>query len=99
MVYSIYLHGAGAYGRNNWITNFAQSRLIEVSEETGGYAYSLGFTDPVTIAPFLKDFQSRLDNQYRVTIETPSEKGVQPVKLRGVLGGLKIEGPTRIFVR
>jgi hypothetical protein len=99
MVYSIYLRGAGLYGRTDWVTNLAQSRLIKVSEETGGHAYSLGFTDPVTITPFLKDFQDRLNNQYRVTIEALNDKGVQPVKLRTELRGLKIEGPTQVYVR
>jgi len=99
VVYSIYLRGAGLYGRSAWVTNFAQSRLSEVSQETGGYAYFQGFTDPVSISPFLKDFQDRLDNQYRVTIEALSEKGVQPVKLRTELPGLKIQGPTHIYVQ
>jgi hypothetical protein len=49
--------------------------------------------------PFLKDFQDRLDNQYRMTIEALNDKGVQPVKLRTELRGLKIEGPTRVYVR
>jgi len=99
MVYSIYLRGAGFYGRSAWVTNFAQSRLIEVSDETGGYAYFEGFTDPVSISPFLKDFQDRLDNQYQVTIEALRQKGVQPVKLRTELPGLKIQGPSHIYVR
>lgn len=99
MVYSIYLRGAGSYGLSARVTNFAQSRLMEVSEETGGYAYFLGFTDPVTISPFLHDFQDRLDNQYRVTIGALNEKGVQPVKLRTELPGLKVQAPTHIFVR
>ena len=99
MVYSIYLRGAGLYGRSDWVTNFAQSRLSEVSEETGGHSYFLGFTDPVTISPFLKNLRDRLDNQYRVTIEAWNEKGVQPVKLRSELRGLKIEGPTQVYVR
>jgi hypothetical protein len=99
MVYSIYLRGAGLYDRSDWATNFAQSRLIEVSQETGGYAYFQGFTDPVTISPFLKDFQERLENQYQVTIEALNEKGVQPVKLRTEVPGLKIQGPTHIYVR
>src|SRR5580700_7367313 len=80
MVYSIYLRGAGFYGQSAWVTNFAQSRLTEVSDETGGYAYFQGFTDPVSISPFLKDFQDRLDNQYQVTIEALRQKGVRPVK-------------------
>ncbi len=99
LVYSIYLRGAGLYGRSGWVTNFAQSHLIEVSQETGGHAYFQGFTDPVTISPFLKDFQDRLENQYQVTIEALNEKGVQPVKLRTEAPGLKIEGPTHIYVR
>jgi hypothetical protein len=99
MVYSIYLRGAGFYGQSGWVTNFAQSRLIEVSEETGGNAYFQGFSDPVTISPFLKDFRDRLENQYKVTIEALNEKGVQPVKLRTELRGLKIESPTYMYVR
>jgi hypothetical protein len=99
MVYSIYLRGAGLDGRSAWATTVAQSRLSEVSQETGGYAYFQGFTDPVTISPFLNDFQDRLDNQYQVTIEALNEKGVQPVKLRTEVPGLKIEGPTHIYVR
>jgi hypothetical protein len=98
MVYSIYLRGAGLYGRSDWVTNIAQSRLIDVSEETGGYAYYLGLSDPVTISPFLKDFQNRLANQYQVTIAALNKKGVQPVKLRTELPGVKIEGPTHIYV-
>jgi hypothetical protein len=99
MVYSIYLRGAGLYGRGAWVTTFAQSRLTEVSGETGGYAYFQGMTDPVTISPFLKDFQDRLDNQYRVTFQALQNKGVQPVKLRTELPGLKVESPTHIYVR
>ena len=99
VVYSIYLRGAGSYGQSAWVTNFAQSRLTEVSDETGGYAYFQGFTDPVSISPFLKDFQDRLDNQYQVTISAAPKKGVQPVKLRTELPGLKIQSPTHIYVQ
>jgi hypothetical protein len=99
MVYSIYLRGAGLYGRSDWVTNFAQSRLIEVSEETGGFAYFLGLTDPVTISPFLKDFQDRLNNQYRVTFGPLSDKGVQQVKLRVELPGVKVQAPTHVYVQ
>jgi len=98
MVYSIYLRGAGLYGRGNWATTIAQSRLTDVSEETGGCAYFMGFTDPVTISTFLKDFQDRLANQYQLTISALNKKGVQPVKLRTEMPGLKVEGPTRIYV-
>ncbi len=99
MVYSIYLRGAGLYGRGEFSTNVAQSRLMEVSQETGGQTYFQDLTNPVTISPFLADFQDRLANQYLVTIDDLHEKGVQPVKVRTELPGLKIEAPTRIYVR
>jgi len=97
IVYSIYLRGAGLYGRGAWATNIAQSRLIQVSEETGGYAYFEEFTDPVTISPFLNDLQNRLDNQYEVTIAA-NEKGFQAVKVRTEVPGVKIDGPRHVFV-
>ena len=98
-VYSIYLRGAGSYGRNDWVTNVAQSRLSQVSEETGGHAYFLDFTDPVTIAPFLFDLQDRFDNQYRVTIAALGQKGLHPVKLQTEFPGIKIDAQTHILVR
>ncbi len=98
MVYSIYLRGAGLYGRGGWVKDFAQSRLIQVSQETGGNAYFETFSDPVDIAPFLSDLQGRLANQYQVSVQTSSGKGVQPVKVRTESPGVKIVSPTRIWV-
>jgi hypothetical protein len=98
MVYSIYLRGAGLYGRG-WPTDIAQSRLIEVAQETGGNAYFETFSDPVEIAPFLTDLQDRFEHQFQVTIQPSGEKGFQPVKLRTESPGLKVEAPTRIYVR
>jgi hypothetical protein len=98
MVYSIYLSGAGAYGRSGRVTVLGQSHLIEVGEETGGYAYFEDLRDPVTITPFLNDLRDRLDHQYRVTLGSLNEKGIRPVKVRTELPGVKISSPTRIFV-
>jgi hypothetical protein len=98
-VYSIYLRGAGSNGRGDWVTNFAQGRLNEVSQATGGYAYFENFSDPVTISPFLNDFRDRLENQYLVTIQALDRQGFQAVKLRTEIPGLKIDGPTHIYVR
>jgi hypothetical protein len=97
-VYSIYLRGAGLYGRSGRVTNSGQSHLIEVSQETGGYAYFEDFRDPVQIAPYLDDLRDRLDNQYRVTLAAITDKGIHPVKLRIESPGLKISGPTRVYV-
>jgi hypothetical protein len=99
LVYSIYLRGAGQLGRSGEITNFGQSRLMEVSQQTGGHAYFEAFSDPVTIAPFLSDFQNRLQNQYQVILDLPSGKGDEQVKVRTEVPGLKIEAPTHVYAR
>jgi hypothetical protein len=99
MVYPIYLRGAGRYGTGDWVTSLAQSRLIQVSQQTGGCAYLEDFTDPVSISGFLNDFQGRMENQYMVTFETPGGHGFQAVKVRSELPEVKIEAPSRIWVR
>ncbi len=99
MVYAVYLRGAGFYGRGGWLTTIAQSRLTQLSEETGGYAYFEGFSDPVTISPFLKDLQERFDHQYQLTFKPLSAKGLQPLKLKPEFPGLKVYGPEHIYVR
>ncbi len=61
---------------------------------------SKDFTDPVSISPFLTDFEARLDNQYKVTMQVLSRKGgVQPVKVQSEVPGLKIDAPSRIYLR
>ncbi|MCU1235105.1 MAG: hypothetical protein JWP63_3072 [Candidatus Solibacter sp.] len=99
MVYSIYLRGAGFYGRGGWATTLAQSRLNELSQETGGYSYWENFSDPVTITPFLNDFQKRLGNQYRLSFQAVTGHGSRPVKLGTEVPGIKIEGPSRVYVQ
>src|SRR5579872_419696 len=99
MVYSIYLWGAGRYGRGAWVTNFAQSRMNLVSQETGGHAYFEVFTDPVTISLFLKDLRERFESQYRLTLEQARERGLQRVKVHTETPGLKVEGPTYVYFR
>jgi len=96
---SIYLRGAGFYGRGSWTTTMAQSRLMQVSEETGGRAYFEGISDPVDIAPFLKDVQDRFAHQYRLTFQALNEKGAQPVSYRSESPELRVEGPTQIYIK
>jgi hypothetical protein len=98
LVYSIYIRDAGLYDRGNQTTLFAQSRLDQVTGETGGHAYFQEFTDPVSITPFLKNLRTRLDNQYLISIEAP-RTGVQPLKVQTEVPGVKIEAPKHIDVR
>ena len=98
MVYSIYLAGAGRYGRFGRPLALGQSHLIQVGEETGGYAYFEEFRDPVDIAPFLNDLRDRLDHQYQITIGAVNEKGFVSAKLHTESKGVKVVGPKTVFV-
>ncbi|HUB82812.1 MAG TPA: hypothetical protein VMB03_28635 [Bryobacteraceae bacterium] len=98
MVYTIYLGGAGRYGRGGFPRATGQSYLIQVAEETGGYAYFEDFRDPVDIAPFLSDLRDRLEHQYQVTIGAVSEKGFVSAKLHTESKGVKVVGPKTVYV-
>jgi hypothetical protein len=98
-VSTIYLRGSGQFGRGAWTKDMAQSRLTQVTDQTGGYAYFEAFTDPVDIAPFLKDFHERLQDQYLISFEAANRRGVQPVKLHTELPGVKLEGPSMVYVK
>jgi hypothetical protein len=58
--------------------------LSQVSDETGGEAYYLGFGAPVSFAPYLDDLSHRLTRQYLLTFLAKPEKkaGFQQFKLR-----------------
>jgi hypothetical protein len=98
LVYSIYLSGAGRFGRNGGPMAFGQSHLIQVSEETGGYAYFEDFRDPVDIAPFLTDLRDRFEHQYQVTIGAVNQKGFVSAKLHTESKGVKVVGPKTVYV-
>jgi hypothetical protein len=98
VVYSIYMRDTGLYDRRATTTLFAQSRLGQVSDETGGVAYFEELTNPVSVAPFLHNLQAQLSHQYQLTLETFSSKGMQHLQVRSELGGVKIQAPTRIYV-
>ncbi|HEX5226800.1 MAG TPA: hypothetical protein VFW44_03785 [Bryobacteraceae bacterium] len=98
IVYSIYLRDTGLYDLGSQTTLFAQSRLKLVADATGGYAYFQAFTDPVSVKPFLNDFQDRLNRQFQITVEARNH-GLQSMQVHSERPGLKIQGPTRIYVQ
>lgn len=98
LVYSIYMRGEGLFGTGDWTINMAQSRLDQVSKATGGEAYFEGFTTPVSLAPYLKQLDQRLNNQYRVTFVADKNSGLQRVEFRSELPGIKLIAPQQVVV-
>src|SRR4029077_19852041 len=84
IIYSIYTPGVGHYGHSFWRMNWGQNYLSQISDETGGESYYLGFGAPVSFAPYLDDLSHRLTRQYLLTfLAKPENKaGFQSFKLR-----------------
>ncbi len=66
-LWNIYSPSAGHRSRAFFLMNTAQNNLSKLCEETGGEAYFLGTSAPVSFKPFLDELQMHLDNQYLLT--------------------------------
>ena len=71
---AIYASGAGHFGRSFWGMNWGQNYLSQVSDETGGEAYFLGYETAVLFAPYLRDLMRRLNHQYLLAFIPKPEK-------------------------
>jgi hypothetical protein len=71
-VYSIYYTDAGIRGPSASLSG--QSYLAQVAEATGGMNYFEGTGNPVSMTPFLADFQHALANTYIAGFEAPAGK-------------------------
>ncbi|MFZ0594144.1 MAG: hypothetical protein WAM39_27045 [Bryobacteraceae bacterium] len=98
LVYSIYFRGSGLYDEHGWGQNMSQSRLIQVSQATGGQAYFEEFNTPISLTPYLQRFEERLNRQYRVTFIANRNAGLQKVNFRSEVPGIKISGPEEVLV-
>jgi len=100
LIYSIYASGAGHFGRSFWRMNWGENYLSEVSDETGGEAYFLGYETPVSFAPYLRDLMRRLNHQYLLAfIPKPEKKpGFQRVKVRTEMPSVELISASRVYV-
>lgn len=98
LVSSVYFRGAGFYAERGFGQTMSQSRLMQVSQATGGEAYFEGFNSPVSLTPYLQKFADRLNRQYRVTFEANANAGLQRVAFRSELPGVKVTGPSEVLI-
>jgi hypothetical protein len=63
-IWSIYAPDAGHLARNNYVLFLAQGFLSQVSGESGGESFYIGYIPPVTFKPFLDELNLHLNNQY-----------------------------------
>jgi hypothetical protein len=100
IVYAIYTPAAGHSGHSLWRLNWGQNHLAQMTEETGGEAYMLGFESPVSFAPYLKEVAEHLAHQYLVTfLAKPGNKaGFQAVRLTTEVPNAELVSAGKVYV-
>jgi hypothetical protein len=93
-VYSIFFSDAG-FGRGRG--NFSgQNYLSQLAQGTGGIAYFQGTGNPVSMAPFLKQFQQSIAETYVATFPAETNKKMVSLKLATDLPNTKLRGPDEV---
>jgi hypothetical protein len=100
-VYSIYSPSVGHLGHSFWRNTWGQNFLSQLSDETGGESYMIGFGSPVTFEPFLQQILQALQHQYLLTFQArPEQKsGLQPIKVNILEKDASVAGPDKVYVR
>jgi hypothetical protein len=78
-VYSIYYSDAG-FGRGGRGSFSGQSYLSQMAQSTGGIAFFSGTGNPVSMAPFLKQFQDAIGETYVATFSADANKKIVSLK-------------------
>jgi hypothetical protein len=93
-VYSIYYGDAGfRRGRGSFS---GQSYLLQVAQGTGGTAYYQGTGNPVSLIPFLKQFQNALAETYVATFPVDVNKKMVSLKVSTKLPKTKVNAPQEV---
>lgn len=101
VVYSIYSRGNGHFGRNYWRNSWGQNFLSELSEETGGENFWIGFGNPVSFKPYLDELSTQLnEQQFMATIMMqPQDKAaLRPIKLHTEVPKVDLAYPYKMWV-
>jgi hypothetical protein len=93
-VYSIYYTDAGFGPRRGSFSG--QSYLQQVAQGTGGRTYYLGTGNPVSLQPFLKQFQTALTETYVATFPVDADKKMVNLKLSTTLPKTKVNAPSQV---
>jgi hypothetical protein len=101
VVYTIYDPSVGHFGHSFWRNTWGQNFLSQLSDETGGDSYIIGYGSPVSFQPFLNSILFSLQHQYRLTfVARPENKsGFQSVRVSVTDKDASIAAPDRVFVR
>lgn len=100
IVYGIYSPGIGHSAHSFWRLNWGQNDLGQLSDQTGGEAYMLGFDTPVSIMPYLNEIAEHLAHQYRLTFlaDASGKPGLKTIRVTTEVPHAEIVAPDRVPV-
>lgn len=93
-VYSIYFSDAGWRGSRSSFSG--QSYLQQVADATGGTSFYQGSISPVTLAPYLKQFQRAVSESYVATFTAPGGKDLVRINVKTSLAKTKLRAPEQV---
>lgn len=98
-VFDIFTPAAGHWGHVFWRDLMGQSQLSQLSDETGGEGYMMGYGVQFLNAP-LKDIRRKLDNQYELSFEVqPGTKtGLQAIEVRSSSRSFDVIAADHVYV-
>ena len=101
VVYTIYDPSVGHFGHSFWRNTWGQNFLSQLSDETGGESYIVGFGSPVSFQPFLESILFNLQHQYLLTFSARPEKksGFQPLRVSVNEKDASLAAPDRVYIR
>lgn len=99
-VYAIYAAPLGHAGHSFWRLTWGQNNLSRLTEETGGEFYIQGLTQPISFAPYLEQFGSRLVHQYKLTFLAKSgdKPGFQRIHVETEVSDAELVAQDNIYV-
>lgn len=99
-VYTIYSPSVGHAGHSIWRANWGQNFLSQLSDETGGEMYAIGFGSPVSFQPFFEQILIQLQHQFKLTFDARPEKkaGMQPITVKVTEKDASIAAPDKVYV-
>jgi hypothetical protein len=92
-IYSIYFTDAG-YGRRGGFSG--QNYLSEIADGTGGVSLYNGTGNPVSLAPYLAQFQDAVMNSYVATFSVDSNKKQVSLRIASSLPKAKPRIPSTV---
>jgi hypothetical protein len=99
-VFVIYAPPSGHSGHSFWRTNWGQTYLSRLADESGGESYDITGINVVSYAPYLDDITQRLQRQYRVafTPKPQSKPGFVPIRASTEVPHIDLVTPDRAWV-